>query len=314
MFVQTSAPAKLIISGEHSVLNGYHAIAIAVNKRINVKITYNDNKNDNKISIKSNVFGNHTSTLDTNYKLENKWYDIILFIANKLAKQGLSVEITSNIDDIGIGSSGALFACVASGIMMLNNKCNYSKYELAMEILSLYKDFYKQQKTAEYHSGIDIITSIFGGVICFSPKTNDIIPLPNNIFKKFNGITAIYTGHKTITEDACKIANSNGNKDIIYEKIGKITNKIYDNIVSANIEGFLKNIQKNQEYLEKLGLCDAETNEILDMCQQHNNVAKISGSGLGDCIIVFDKIKTDKYRTLDVIIDNHGLTISNIKK
>ena len=68
-----------------------------------------------------------------------------------------------------------------------------------------------------------------------------------------------------------------------------------------------------QEYLEKLGLCDFETNEILTMCKKHNHTAKISGSGLGDCVIVFDKVETDKYRTADISVESSGLIIDIIK-
>ena len=49
------------------------------------------------------------------------------------------------------------------------------------------------------------------------------------------------------------------------------------------------------------------------MCKQHNHSAKISGSGLGDCVLVFDKVETDKYKTTDIKIDNNGLIVDIVR-
>ena len=314
MLIKSSAPAKLIISGEHSILHGYSAISMAIKQRFYIEMSANPRNDDKTITISSRKFGEHQDVLNEQYKPSNKWYDAILFIVGRLSKVGYKIDIKSNIEDFGFGTSGALFACVAGGLLKSNrNNYNPSKYELANEILQLYKDFLKVQNRQKYHSGIDIMTSIFGGVVYFEPKTNKIINLPNDLFKQFNGITAIYTGHKTDTDDAYKVAEKTKNKNEIYEKMGTLTQKIYEQIVYGDKEKFEKYIVKNHEYLEKLGLCDDETNEILKMCKQHNHSAKISGSGLGDCVLVFDKVETDKYKTTDIKIDNNGLIVDIVR-
>ena len=312
MIIKSSAPAKLIITGEHSILHGYSAISTAIKQRMNVEIIKNKT-NDKTIKINSKEFGNYQGIFNENYKPTNDWYSPILFIISRLSQVGYTINIKSNIDNYGFGASGALFVCVAGGIIKSLTQYSKSKYELANEIFLLYKDFLKEKKQQKYHSGIDIITSIFGGVVYFEPKINKIILLPNDLFKQFNGITAIYTGHKTDTDDAYKVADKTTNKDEIYEKMGTLTQKIYEQIVYGDKEKFEKYIVKNQEYLEKLGLCDDETNEILKMCKQHNHSAKISGSGLGDCVLVFDKVETDKYKTTDIKIDNNGLIVDIVR-
>ena len=131
--------------------------------------------------------------------------------------------------------------------------------------------------------------------------------------KSFNGITAIYTGHKTPTKETFDIANAVENCKTIYEKIGFLTEKIYLSIVDMDKDAFAEYISRNQECLQQLNLCDTDINDIIEMCKKKHHIAKLSGSGLGDCVIVFDKIKTDKYKTAEIKIDNKGVIVNVVK-
>lgn len=314
MKIVVSAPGKLIISGEHSVLHGYSAIAIAIKQRLELEITeLKDAKKKDIIIINSNKFGSIECNINEEVYQQPEWCGCILFLAQKLNISGISIDITSKIDDYGFGVSGALFASVGCGLIRYKVIEDQSKYNIALQLLSLYREYCKAKKMEKFSSGTDLITSIMGGVVYFEPKYNKIITLPTDFLKSFNGITAIYTGHKTPTKETFDIANAVENCKTIYEKIGFLTEKIYLSIVDMEKDAFAEYISRNQECLQQLNLCDTDINDIIEMCKKKHHIAKLSGSGLGDCVIVFDKVKTDKYKTADIKIDNKGVIVNVIK-
>ena len=172
--VTVSAPGKLVLCGEHAVLHGQPAIVMAINRRMRVKMRL---RNDNIIAIKSHKFGIVNlkfADLETE-KCADKWYGSIAFLVRKLlsAGCGIDIDITSQIEDVGFGSSGALFSCVAYGLLKItiNSITISSKIKLLFYILDLYREFNKlTNKSSIQPSGIDIVASVLGGVAYFKNK------------------------------------------------------------------------------------------------------------------------------------------------
>ena len=208
------------------------------------------------------------------------------------------------------------------------------KKMLFKKTIKLYEKYY--HKNNYLPSGIDVATSIFGGAVWFRKSKTffgfkyKIRHLPLLLLKTLS-IKAIFCGQRATTADAVKMANSVKNCKNIYRKIGHIvkkcatiiwhynkqnnTNSKQKNINSIMQQQLLTKLTKNETLLEKLNLADADTNNILQQCKKQNIVAKISGSGLGDCILaLIDKnsknkdIKIDNYKTIDIDIDEQGLS------
>lgn len=307
--INISAPGKLVLCGEHAVLNGEPAISLAINQRIFVKITQIAGDD---VFIKSK-FGNLVLNYNNDSKISNqhipKWGLQISFLLSNIKHWGLKIEIKSKIQEYGFGSSGALFSCVCCGLLLLNND-NLSKQDLLRKTLEFY--FKYHQNTDFKPSGLDVATSILGGTIYYFPSQNIATKIQNNWSQNFK-LFAIYTGHKTQTIDAKRIVDKVIQKDDIFKEIRDIVINIHSLLQQDKFDkqNFFSLLNDNQHLLEKLNLDDLETKDIIQQCRQQNVCAKISGSGLGDCIIAICEINKNftikNYKKVEVNIDTNGI-------
>ena len=305
--ISISASGKLVISGEHAVMYGYPAISMAINQRMVVKIT--PIYENNNIKIKSNIFG---KTIFTRGEVRNDWSRPIAFLVKTLSKCGLKITIKSKIKNYGFGSSGALFTCMAFGLLKIDDIENGKKIandkEYFVKILHLYKAYNSQYNNNHIFqpSGIDIATSFFGGMIYFSPTNYFVENINANWI--MHGITAIYTGKRTSMKNIISVINENKCTDVIYKQIGDIVNELKIAIQKYDNAKINKLIKKNQSLLQELKLVNNDIENILHQCERQSIVAKISGSGLGDCVIAFNgDIKVKDYKSINIKPDETGM-------
>jgi mevalonate kinase len=194
--IRVSAPGKLHLLGEHSVVFGKPAIIAAVNKRCFVEITP---KKDKKIEIVS--YGLKISKVTTEKEIIAKTKDaqikweryiknndislvksitsdpldfpvIVIGEAIKYFKKSLPRGFTLSIkSDIpigsGMGSSAALAVSIAGAVSLLFNKT--LDKEVINEIAYL-----SEQKKHGLPSGGDNAASCFGGLIWYRKETPDL--------------------------------------------------------------------------------------------------------------------------------------------
>ena len=307
-YIKLSASGKLVVSGEHAVMHGYSAISMAINQRMFVKIIPIYGNDD--IEITSNIFGKKKFKKG---EIQEDWSKPISFLVKTLSQCGVKINIKSKIKNYGFGSSGALFTCVAFGLLKVNEaengKKNVKDEECFVEILDLYKTYnskYNNNGTF-MPSGIDIATSFFGGIIYFSP-TNYFVEQINTDWI-MSGITAIYTGKRTSITNVISVINENKYANLIYKQIGDIVDELKMAIQKHNNKEIDDLIKKNQALLQKLKLVNDDIENILHQCEKQNVVAKISGSGLGDCVIAFkSSIKVKGYKSIKIKPDTSGIT------
>ena len=103
--------------------------------------------------------------------------------------------------------------------------------------------------------------------------------------------------------------NENKYTDLIYKQIGDIVDELKMAIQKHNNEEIYDLLKKNQLLLQKLNLVNDDIEDILHQCERQNVVAKISGSGLGDCVIAFNGgVKIKGYKSIKIQPDNSGIT------
>ena len=68
-------------------------------------------------------------------------------------------------------------------------------------------------------------------------------------------------------------------------------------------------LRKNQKMLHKLGLSNITISRIISQCKKKKIIAKISGSGLGDCVLALGKIDIKDKQCFDIDVDEKGIEI-----
>ncbi|EKD23331.1 MAG: hypothetical protein ACD_82C00119G0001 [uncultured bacterium] len=282
--IKVSVPGSLMLFGEHAVLHGKCAIVTAIDKYITITLSMRD---DNKIAINSAEFAKCLMSIDK-FKI-TKPYDYVLTAIKTYLKKlpcGFNLDIESDFSaTMGFGSSAAVTVATLSVLSVwLDKKIN---------LMNLHKKAHEVIKAVSgVGSGADLAASIFGGVIAYKmqprkiQKISDYLPL-----------VAIYSGSKTPTHTVIAVVEKKR------KQFKKIYNNLYNLIDSCTKEAILA-IKKND--LSRVGqlmnihhgLQDAlgVNNEALSKlafylrAQKKIYGAKISGAGLGDCVVGLGKI------------------------
>lgn len=283
---KASAPGSLMLLGEYAVLYGHLAIICAIDKRITVTISPRE---DQMIFISSSLGNYHTHLSELSLEKPFQFILQTLISYRHHLKKGCDIEVTSTFSDqIGLGSSAAV---TVATLAALNKWHHLGESEKDL----VYQGQRIIQTVQGIGSGADIAASVSGGVLSFMKE-----PLNFEKYEMILPFSVWYSGFKTKTAEAIKQVNqhfSNDNSRLhdIMKKIGDLVLRGQRYLQSGsqkNMPATLKKLgeimQQQQIYLESL----AVSLPILRAMIKAMNVdlkkimgAKISGSGLGDCII-----------------------------
>ena len=261
--------SKIILIGEHSVVYGYPAIAIPL-KKIEIECAIEE--------AKSNFFYDKTDTLS-----------VAIFTALKYLKKEnakIKYKITSQIPQKrGMGSSAAVSIAAIRAIF------NYFRENLEDELLE------KLVNTAEIvahktPSGLDAKTCLSDKAIRFvKNKGFSYIDLNLDAY-----LVIADTGIYGNTGEAIQNVKNLGSKaELSLKKLGRLTDEM-TRILTGNIENKKEKIKKiskigeimtaaNTE-LGKLNITIEKTELFVKTAIENGAAgAKISGGGLGGCVI-----------------------------
>jgi len=174
MGVVASAPAKIILFGEHFVVYGEPAIVLAIDKRAYAKA---ENRSDKRIYLRSvnlnlaGYFENGTFKIEQGDAKEAKlkFEPVKLAVKKVLEKHGenvgLNIEINSTVPvAAGLGSSAAVVAAVTAAVGALLN--------VKMSNEDVFRITFEAEKIVHgTPSGIDPAISTFGGTLLFQMDT-----------------------------------------------------------------------------------------------------------------------------------------------
>ena len=303
--VTVSAPGSLMLLGEHAVLEGYQSLVCAINKRVTVNLKPLIKSYD--LEIDSSI-GKYSSSL-TDLKDDLRFQfilDAVRSVKSNL-ETGINITIDSDIDSsLGFGSSAAVTVGVHAVLSYFLNNYFPSKEILFKQALD------SVRRVQKVGSGADIAASIYGGALGY--KTNpDFMPIEFN-----HSITAVYCGYKKRTSEVIKWVKKQFANDKIYLK--SLLEDI-DNCAKKGINGLINGIEselidalnEQQKVMEKLGLNTPEIDEVIRLMKSDSNIngVKISGSGLGDCVIGLGipSISYGLYQTHQLDITPNGCSL-----
>jgi mevalonate kinase len=287
MQVTASAPGKAILFGEHAVIYGKPAIAMALNKRAQVKVS---GRADNKIQVNITDLGikGYIDLKDNSIISDSPKKGILKYILNSVKKvhgeSGLDICIDVNVPiGGGLGSSAAVTVALIAAVSKYNNM-DLEKKEIS--ILAHEVELEVQNSA----SPLDTTISTYGGLIYLEKDAEEIISL------NINHDIPVVIGYTDSRGNTGKLIEAVKNRK---ERHPEIINPLIDSIETITIEAkqaILNNDKKRIGELMNInhGLLDAlgvNTIELSNMVYTARNAgasgSKITGAGGGGSMISF---------------------------
>ena len=309
---KASAPGKIILFGEHFVVYGVKAVLCAINKRVTVtaeKIT------ENKISIKSSI-GNLVSAPKKPIEEIDNQFRPFYYLADKMIqkyneKSGLEITINSEIPlGVGLGSSSA--CCVASAAAISGVFTKNSKEEILQMAIDAEKTIFPDT------SGADSTVCTYGGLMQYDKKNGYSTIDSENNFDLIIANSKIKHSTKEVVSNVKQFQERNEEKfSNICNEESKLIEDVLICIKNNDLEGIGRNMRKNQEFLETIGVSNEKLRDMIELSNKSSFGSKLTGAGDGGCIFsLADKINLEKtirqlkekeYECFSVKIDFRGL-------
>ncbi|GEM_PF-2473933 len=270
--VFVKVPAKLIISGEHSVVYNKKSVVCTIGMYLNItlkKCGFLESKK-NKIIIIDN---GKKLYFDVNgfFNSKNNKGDIFeilksFFTETKTKPQSFKVVINNNIpQNYGLGSSASLVVGLLFGLNEFF-KTNIDVDRMLKVATETENIFHKKS------SGVDIKAVLLGGVLFFNQDW--VIKLP----KPTKRVFLINTGKPDFkTKDVVGFVKEQQNNKTTWDDFGVITERICKQIQLK--KPFFEEIRKNQELLEKINVVSLEVKTFLKELLSQKIYGKICGAG-----------------------------------
>jgi len=299
-----SAPGKIILFGEHSVVYGHPAIVTAINLRTKCMVT-ESLQNEVQLSISSDYLLNGPSAgLKREYTMNKEQNEFIVqdsnyeqpvnpayyFITERVLNLSASkkyphIHIDSEIPPgIGLGSSAA------NSVASLASLSAFMELELSMEELNELA-FEAEKIIHGKPSGVDNTISTYGGIQFYKEKKFSQLNIPNLSSYVVIVNSGIPRNTKTYVEKVAKSLKEDKTKyQKILEEIGKLTTIAKSNLTEGNIQKIGNLMTQNQLLLEKLGVSHPILTELTSSLVQLGSLgSKLTGAGGGGCVIgLFD--------------------------
>jgi len=309
---QASAPGKIILFGEHFVVYGVRAILCAIDKRVTVSA---EKISENMISIKSSI-GNLKESPQKKLKEIDNQLRPVYYLADKMIqkykeKSGIEIKIESEIPSgVGLGSSSA--CCVASAAAISGLFTRNSKEEILQMAIEAEKTIFPNT------SGADTTVCTYGGLMQYDKKKGYSKISCRNNFDLIIANSKIRHSTQKVVSNVEKFKKKNEKKfSSICNDVNKLIDDALIHIKNNDLEGIGKNLTKNQEYLESIGVSNEKLREMIEVSKKFSFGSKLTGAGDGGCIFsIIDKSNLEKtmrqlerenYECFSVKIDFTGL-------
>jgi mevalonate kinase len=286
--VVSSAPAKVILFGEHFVVYSNPAIVAAINKRMSVQAQVNDNL---RISIKS---GENSLSVPVISKEEiitasdNSLlflYPIFKCVKHVLSEKnllnvGINLDIDSQIPyGEGLGSSAASCVSTVAALYSLLSNCDRNQIYETAKIM--------EQNIHTNSSGIDCYVSTFGGIVKFEPNKGFSKIRPKKKFTLLIGTTGVKhsTGEVVSQVKQFRQRNSTVFKDLSL-KAHAVCKRAMNSIYEGNELELGNMLTENHKLLSTLGVSHPKIEKLIENCLDNGALgAKLTGAGKGGAIV-----------------------------
>lgn len=289
-------PGSLMLFGEHAVLHGKMGVVATINAWLQIELIPNNSHNINIYSSFGNINLNinNLNNIKTNViNWEFVLTSIKIFNLHQTINQGFDLIITNK--NLKLSSGFGSSAAVVVGVLV-----NLNRF---FDIKNLKQNLFKQALHIVHEvqdglgSGADIAASIYGGII--SIKDGVI----QKVLKKTFDLTAIYCGYKTKTADVIKIVNNKIAEhkklyDYIFTSMNNCSKLALIAIQQDNLYMLGKIMNIAHGLMSGLGVVDNKLDQLACTLRAQDAIygSKISGAGLGDCVIGLGTLTTKLFK------------------
>lgn len=303
--VTVSAPGKLLLLGDHTVVYGYPSLVTSVNQRMHLTAVLLEvaefQLEAPDVGIKG--YKKDMSQLGAGEVMRGASYverGLANFILKYPFKSGVSIQTRSEFSaQYGFGSSSASIVCLLKALSELTGP-NLTKQEL----------FELSYKTlidvAGIGSGFDIAAAIYGGVIYYITPGKVIEPVHEQSLSLVVGYTGAKVNTASVVNEVARLREMNpslvNGQFAIIEGLVKRAKKA---ILESDWHELGECMNQNQAALEKLEVSSSKLDALIKSARDAGAYgAKLSGAGKGDCMIAL--VSSEKKEAVSKAIEKAG--------
>ncbi|MBD3234038.1 MAG: hydroxymethylglutaryl-CoA reductase, degradative [candidate division Zixibacteria bacterium] len=281
--VETFAPGKIVLFGEHATVYNYPGIAAAINIGVKLKVTRDPDGPRFLHPHFKKVFSVPKS--DQDIQLFSNAVDVALGIYD-LRNEPIAIQIESElVPGMGLGSSAAFSTALCSALRQYKHLKRSKRWD---------SDFFDEVQSLEaiFHghpSGMDAATILSEGVLWFR-KGPPREFLPIQVPTPISGVICLVEPGARTIELVKKVANFREQKpkyvNGILEDIGNLTVDAGIALGTGDTYEIGKLMFRNHELLAKLGVSTPALDRAVELLLDNGAIgAKITGSGGGGAVI-----------------------------
>lgn len=295
MKVTASAPGKLMLYGEHSVVYGSPCIVTAVDQRVRVSVEPNGEGEIHVCSPNVGLDEYHKSIErlgkdDVPKSMQFVEYLVKRFYAKHKIKQGIRISTESDFStQFGFGSSAAVVVALTKALAQY--------FDIAIDNKQIFELSYQAVLDVQgVGSGFDVAASVYGGTIYYVTPGTIIESIYKGELPMVVGYTGVKADTPTLIRQVAELKRNEAWVDSVFSDISSLVDEAKTYFKSNDFVQLGKLMNKNQKLLSTLNVSSKELNNLIKAAKQAGAYgAKLSGAGGGDCMIAFiDKQDRDK--------------------
>lgn len=292
-----------MLLGEHAVLHGRRAIVCAVDRRVRVRL---QPRSDARVRLVSSV-GTHETDLDAwTAPPAFRWVMEALALWKSRLARGFNLVIESDCPMArGFGSSAAVTVATLAAAAAECAAALPAEALLEQAITVI-------RRIQGVGSGADAAASVFGGALLYRAEPRSATPLPPP-----SALVAVFSGEKVPTAEVVRQVEERRRRhsalfDALFDLMDRSVEEAADALRRGDGRVLGELLDFNQGLMTALGVSTPALARLAFELRAQPGVwgAKISGAGLGDCVIGLGQVEPGTFpQAVTVSVAKEGVCV-----